>query len=104
MNMHPRVRTAIISGTTLVVGLYLTLAFVAMFCVTAHAGHHGHMTHSSPLCSWACQANNSSSLITLMTPAVPLLLFLSLLVFTPVVVPTPKRARVSTRAPPRTHI
>ena len=89
-----------IAGAAVVVGVYLVLAFVALFCVTAHAGHGGHLTHNSPLCSWACQANNSTSLITLVTPVLPILLFITLLNFSLGNCPTLKGTRISSRGPP----
>jgi len=90
-----------IAGAAVVVGIYLILAFVGLFCVTTHAGHHGHVAHSSPLCSWACQANNSASLITLVAPVLPVLLFITLLDFSLREFPLPNQIRLSSRGPPR---
>jgi hypothetical protein len=94
-------RRAMIASTTAVVGMYLLLAFVALFCVTAHAGHLGHGNHNSPLCSWACQANNSAGLITYVAPALPVLLLITLLDFSLKAVPAPKRIHLLSRGPPR---
>jgi len=65
-------------AASVVVGLYLSLALVAFFCATSHANHHGHQASHSSLCTWACQANNSVSLISLATPILPILLAITL--------------------------
>ena len=99
---HPTTtRTTMIAGATVLVGFYLIVAFVALFCVAAHAGNHGHVAHHSPMCSWACQANSSVGIITLMNPLLPLLLFISLLDFSHKEYPTQKRTQLSSRSPPR---
>ena len=92
----------LIAGTALLVGIYLILAFAALFCGTAHMAHEGHVPHNSALCTWACQANNAtSSLISLENLALPILLFTSLIAFSFYQFPNYKFSHLPSRSPPR---
>ncbi len=85
----------------IVVSIYFSLALVAFFCATTHASHHGHQATHSSLCTWACQANNSVSLISL---AIPLLAILISVVIFERGLPTsfsPTRVFHTPRGPPR---
>lgn len=84
-----------------VVSLYLSLALVAFFCATTHADHHGRQASHSSLCTWACQANNSVSLISFAIPILPILIAITILetLFTSPL--TPSNVLHASRGPPR---
>lgn len=88
-------------GTAAFVGsVYLVLVVASLFCATAHAGHHGHDSSHTPLCAWACQANSSVGLVSLETPALPILLAIYLLAALPTLPLSAPRIRLSSRGPP----
>lgn len=100
MNQFDTTRKAFAVSAGIVVSIYLSLAVVAFFCATTHANHHGHENSHSPLCAWACQANNSVGLVALETPTLPILLaiyFLSFLYSSPL---PALRIPIYSRGPP----
>ena len=95
-------RKAFTLAASVVVSIYLSLVFVAFFCATTHASQHGHKASHSSLCTWACQANNSVSLISFATPVLPILIAIvifELLFSSPL---TPTKVFHAPRGPPRT--
>lgn len=92
---------AITLTASVVVGLYLSIALVAFFCATTHTNHHGHQASHSSLCTWACQANNSISLISLATPILPILLAITLVEILLTSPLTPTKVFHTPRGPPR---
>jgi len=68
------VQKAFIGTAGTLIGVYLALAFIALLCTSAHSGHHQGTNSHSNLCTWACQANHSETLISLVAPIQPILL------------------------------
>ncbi len=94
-------RTVFSVAAGVMVSIYFSLALVAFFCATTHANHHGHQAPHSSLCTWACQANNSVSLVSL---AIPLLaILISVVIFEREFSAslTPTRVFHTPRGPPR---
>ena len=100
MNRLDTTRKVFTFSAGIVVSIYLSLAVVAFFCATTHTHHHGHEKAHSPLCAWACQANSSVGLLTLETPAIPLLLALYFLSFLYKSTVSTPRICIYSRGPP----
>jgi len=94
------IQKAFIGTASTLIGVYLALAFIALLCTSAHSGHHQGTNSHSNLCTWACQANHSGTLISLVAPIQPILLvvFFGGLLFLAILTSPENFAR--SRAPP----
>lgn len=82
------------------IGVYLALSCLALFCSSTHAGHHKHSANHSQLCTWVCQGNNPISVTTLPSPDEPVLVVSIKGVLPETTVPVISHRLSQSRAPP----
>jgi len=93
-------RTVLTGISAFVMSIYVVLVVASLICATSHAGHHGHDSGHSPLCAWACQANNSVGVVALPIPALPIFLAIALLSLLYNQSFSAHRIRLASRGPP----
>ncbi|MCZ6799869.1 MAG: hypothetical protein O7F12_05215 [Nitrospirae bacterium] len=89
---------SVTTGT--LVGVYLALSCMALFCSATHSSHHKHSANHSQLCTWVCQGNNPISMATLPAPDKPILMTSVAWVLPETTAPVVAQPLPPSRAPP----